>query len=218
MRACPESTSWTQYKVAQAYVVMFKPWSNENCTEACFICIWHPGANEVKELEQSASVSLSVAYALRCPWPTILSCSPLVHEGSPKCSMGDYSHPQPPGLIKARQGIPNNWWGIKNSLLKVQGWQRGTCSEWTMNPYCTATWISSKLAWSVQAEAPVQSSSVHHRAGESQGLLLGSACCWRGSNPSGLKAPGSCHVLMMSIDHVEKFPAAHQSSWNWAVR
>lgn len=41
-----------------------------------------------------------------------------------------------------------------------------------MNPYCTATWISSKLAWSVQAEAPCAELLVNHEAGESQELLL----------------------------------------------
>lgn len=32
----------------------------------------------MEELEQSASVSLSVAYALKCPCPTIQYCSPPV--------------------------------------------------------------------------------------------------------------------------------------------
>lgn len=125
MRACPESTSWTQYKVAQAYVVVFKPWSNENCTEACSICIWHPGANEVKELEQSASVSLSVAYALRCPWPTILSCSPLVHEGSPKCRMGTTATPNLLAWSKQDKEYLITSEGLKTLCSKCRGGREG---------------------------------------------------------------------------------------------
>lgn len=79
-----------------------------------------------------------------------------------------------------------------------------------MNPYCAATWISSKLAWSVWAEAPC-AELLFAPQGEPGAAAVPQPSAEGGSNPSGLRAPGSQHHLMMSADHVEKLHAAQQS-------
>jgi len=53
--------------------------------------MWHPRANGVEELEQSASVRLSVAYALECPCLAMRCCHPPV----------------------LQRVLPNMRWGIK---------------------------------------------------------------------------------------------------------
>lgn len=172
MRACPESTSWMQYKVAQACVVMFKTWSNENCTEACSV-LFPFGILELMEWRSLNKVPQSASLWLM-PWDA---------PGQQFC---------PAGFQRA---LPNAGWGTTATLSLLvwtkQGKEYLIISE-EMQTCCSncrggreghalsELWIRTVLQHGSHPSLhgvcglrlPVQSSSLHHEAGESQGLLL----------------------------------------------
>lgn len=108
MGACPESPSWTQYKVAQAYVAMFKTWSNENCTEASSV-LFALGVLELMEWRSLNKVPQSASLWL-VPWdaPGQRFCPAVLQRFSQMQDRG-LQPPQPPGLnrqyLKISEGL-----------------------------------------------------------------------------------------------------------------
>lgn len=202
-----KTTSWTQQKIAQAYVAVFKTWSNENCTEACSVLLPF-GILELMEWRSLNKVLQSSSQWLM-PWnaPAQQFSTSVLQWVLPGVSWG--SKATPSLLVFSKQD--------REYLIANEETKKGDCSdcrggreEHALNEI----WIilqhgpDPSLCGVCSLRLLLQSSLLLQQSWwDPVAVAVHQPCAEEGSNPPGLKAPNSHLFLMMPTEHMEKLHA-----------